>query len=210
MTHSTSCICEAAPEQSDARCEHVRAPRTRDTGESRACSHTHTGVGEEAHEAKGMAEGVREEAAASEQSRGVTRGARRNVSRCRGVHEQQPADCSHIHTPTLSRQPEEEAKVEQGNCFSFPSDSQRRLAGRGCLRCMLRVGELVAVMTVFGCAQLDVVEGQATAISSLKPMNGPPTGGFTLTVTGVNLASGDFSFGIRVGGSSCESTTWTR
>lgn len=54
-----------------------------------------------------------------------------------------------------------------------------------------------------------VVDGQAASISLLQPMNGPPTGGFTLTVIGVDLASGDLSFGIRVGGTSCESTTWT-
>jgi len=48
----------------------------------------------------------------------------------------------------------------------------------------------------------------AASISYLQPKNGPPTGGFQLTVIGVDLALEDLSFGVRVGGTSCESTKW--
>ena len=207
MTRNCTRIWQAASKL-DARSEHVRASRTHDRGESRAHAHTHAGMGADAHVTR-VAAGVREEAAASARSSGAERGAPRSAGRCRWHHEQHQAECSLAHTPPTRTRQLEEAKRE-GNCFPISNDSQRRCYGRGCLRRVLRVGEIVAVMMVLGFARLDVVEGQAASISSLKPMNGPPTGGFTLTVTGVDLASADLSFGIRVGGSSCESTTWTR
>ena len=58
------------------------------------------------------------------------------------------------------------------------------------------------------------------AITSLVPANGPPTGGFTLTVLGGGLGNPIWcqnndcgvtpsrSFSIRIGGTACESTTW--
>ena len=56
--------------------------------------------------------------------------------------------------------------------------------------------DLVFCMILLGLSGLDTVAGQSAAIAMLKPQNGPPTGGFMLTITGVDFARYDLTFGI--------------
>ena len=59
--------------------------------------------------------------------------------------------------------------------------------------------DLVFFMILLGLSGLDTVAGQSAAIAILKPQNGPPTGGFMLTITGVDFARHDLTFGMRLG-----------
>jgi hypothetical protein len=75
-------------------------------------------------------------------------------------------------------------------------------------RTRVRAGLAVALLWLVGMGLPPAADGQAAALKDLLPMNGPPTGGFLFTVFGQDIAVADFTFGMRVGVTSCEFTIW--